>query len=61
MKIKNMYARYRAGDMTPTRYHQGTENGHGETIVYIPLVTEGRLRGMAELMWNERQDLVFET
>ena len=58
-EIEAMYARYRAGDLTPTRYHQVKEDGLGETIVLIPLVTEGRVRGVAELMWNERPELVI--
>jgi len=54
-----MYARYRAGDLTPTRYHEDKGDGVGETIVLIPLVTDGRLRGVAELMWEERAELVI--
>jgi len=58
-EIEAMYARYRTGDFTPTRYHHVKEDGLDETIVLIPLVTDGRLRGVAELMWNERTELVF--
>jgi len=58
-KIEAMYARYRAGDLTPTRYHEDKGDGVGETIVLIPLVTDGRLRGVAELMWEERAELVI--
>ena len=66
-EIGAMYARYRAGDFTPTRYHKEKEDGSlrgpgvGETIVLIPLVIDGCLRGVAELMWNERAELVIET
>ena len=58
-EIEAMYARYHSGDFTPTRYHQAKEDGLGETIVLIPLVADGRLRGVAELMWNERPELVI--
>jgi len=58
-EIEAMYARYRTGDFTPTRYHHVKEDGLDETIVLIPLVTDVRLRGVAELMWNERTELVF--
>ena len=60
-EIEKMYTRYRAGDFTPTRYYQDNEDGVGETIVLIPLVVDGRLRGVAELMWNERPELVIES
>ena len=58
--IRAAYARYRAGDLTPTRYHSQKEAGALESIVHIPLMVEGRFRGIAELIWNERADLVFE-
>jgi len=58
-EIEAMYARYRAGDYTPTRYYQEKEDGVGETIVLIPLAVDGRLRGVAELMWYERPELVI--
>jgi PAS domain-containing protein len=60
-KIRQMCARYRAGDLTPTRYHEDKGNGLGESIVLIPLVVRGQFRGIAELMWDERSELVFET
>ena len=59
--IRAAYARYRAGDLTPTRYHAQKEAGAPESIVHIPLVVEGEFRGIAELIWNERADLVFDT
>ena len=58
--IRAAYARYRAGDLTPTRYHAQKEGGALESIVHIPLMVEGQFRGIAELIWNERADLVFE-
>lgn len=60
-EIEKMYARYRAGDFTPTRYYEKKEDGIGETIVLIPLAVDGRVRGVAELMWNERPELVIES
>jgi hypothetical protein len=59
-QIRQMYARYRAGDLTPTRYHEDKGNGFGKSIVLIPLVIEDQFRGVAELIWNECSDLVFE-
>jgi len=58
--IRDAYTRYRAGDLTPTRYHRA-QNGDSapESIVHIPLIVEGMFRGIAELIWNERADLVF--
>jgi hypothetical protein len=58
--IRAAYARYRAGDLTPTRYHSQKEAGALESIVHIPLMVEGQFRGIAELIWNERADLVFD-
>jgi len=60
-KITEMYARYRAGDFTPTRYHSKKEDGLGESIVLIPLLVDGQFRGVAELMWDERPELIFES
>lgn len=59
-QIRQMYARYRAGDLTPTRYHEDKGEGLGESIVLIPLVVKDQFRGVAELIWDERSDLVFE-
>jgi len=59
-QIREMYTRYRAGDLTPTRYHEDKENGLGKSIVFIPLVVGEQFRGIAELMWDERSELVFE-
>ena len=55
-----MYARYRAGDLTPTRYHKDKGDGFGRSIIFIPLVVQSQFRGVAELIWNERSELVFE-
>lgn len=59
-KIRQMYARYRGGDMAPTRYHEEKGDGLAEGIVLIPLIVAGQFRGVAELMWNERPELVIE-
>jgi len=59
-QIREMYARYRAGDLTPTRYHEGKGDSLGESIVLIPLAVKDQFRGVAELMWDERLELVFE-
>ena len=58
--LRELYARYRAADLTPTRYHEDKGDGLGKSIVFMPLVVEGQFQGIAELMWNERSDLVFE-
>ncbi len=59
-KIRRIYARHQAGDMTPTRYHEKKDGDRGESIVLIPLVVEGRFWGLAELLWPERDAWVFE-
>ena len=59
--IRDAYARYRAGDFTPTRYRAQKEDGAPESIVHIPLMVEGQFRGIAELIWKERADLVFDS
>jgi hypothetical protein len=59
-KIEQMYTRHRAGDLIPTRYHEEKGDGLGESIVVFPLVVAGQFRGIAELLWTERQELVFE-
>jgi DUF438 domain-containing protein len=59
-KIRALYARYRAGDLTPVRYHEEKGDGLAESIVLLPLVVDGHFRGVAELMWDERPGLVFE-
>jgi PAS domain-containing protein len=58
--IREAYARYRAGDLTPTRYRTDAEGGRTVGIVHIPLMVEGRFRGLTELIWSERSELVFE-
>ena len=58
--IRKAYARYRAGDFTPTRYRADKEDGKTVGIVHIHLMVEGQFRGVAELIWSERSDLVFE-
>ena len=59
-QIREMYARYSAGDLTPTRYYEDKGDGLGQSIVLIPLVVQSQFRGVAELIWNERSDLVIE-
>ena len=58
--LRQMYARYRSGDLTPTRHRADEGDGIGKGIIMVPLVVEGQFRGIAELIWNERPDLVFE-
>jgi len=58
-QIRELYARHRAGDLTPTRYHEIKADGTIESIVLFPLVVDDQFRGIAELMWNERPELVF--
>ena len=58
--LRQMYARYRAGDLAPTRYHEDRGGGLARSIVMIPLIVADQFRGIAELGWNERSDLVFE-
>ena len=58
-KIKDMYARYRAGDLTPTRYYEEKGDDLAESIVIIPLIVSEQFRGVAELLWIERPELVF--
>ena len=58
--LRQMYARYRAGDLTPTRYREDEGDGLWKSDVMIPLVVEGQFRGIAELIWHERPDLVFD-
>ena len=58
--LRQMYARYRAGDLTPTRYHKDKGDGLGRSIIFTPLVVQGQFRGVAELIWHDRSELVFE-
>lgn len=60
-KIRELYTRHRAGDLTPTRYHEDKGNGIAEGIVLIPILIQGEFRGIAELTWDERPELVFES
>jgi PAS domain-containing protein len=52
-QIRELYARHRAGDLTPTRYHEIKDDGTAESIVLFPLIVDGQFRGIAELMWKE--------
>jgi len=58
--LRQMYARYRAGDLTPTRYHWDKGDDLSRSIIFVPLVVQGQFRGLAELIWHERSELVFE-
>jgi hypothetical protein len=58
--LRQMYARYCAGDLTPTRYHKDKGDSLGRSIIFVPLVVKGQFRGIAELIWHERSELVFE-
>jgi hypothetical protein len=58
--LREMYARYRAGNLTPTRYHEDKGDGLGRGIAFIPLVIQDQFRGVVELIWKERSDLIFE-
>jgi hypothetical protein len=58
--LQDMYAHYRAGDLTPTRYHEDKGSGLGKSSVFIPLIVKGQFRGVVELIWDERSELVFE-
>jgi DUF438 domain-containing protein len=59
-KIRRMVARYRSGDLSPTRYHEQQADGTAQSIVVIPIIVEDQFRGIAELMWSERPELVIE-
>jgi hypothetical protein len=58
--LRNMYARYRAGDLTPTRYCEDKGDGLTRSILFLPLVIDDQFRGVVELIWHERSELVFE-
>ena len=57
--LQDMYARYRAGDLTPTRYHEDKGDGLGRSILFLPLMIDEQFRGVVELIWHERADLVL--
>lgn len=57
--LHRMVERYRNGDLAPTRYHIAKQDGHIQSIVLIPLIVDGQFKGIAELLWAERPDLVF--
>jgi PAS domain-containing protein len=59
-QLYRMYARYRAGDLVPTRHREDEGNGIWKSVLFIPVVVEGQFRGVAELQWHERADLVSE-
>jgi PAS domain-containing protein len=59
-QLHQMYARYRAGDLIPTRYRNDEGNGIWKGALFVPLIVEGQFGGVAELQWHERADLVFE-
>ena len=57
--LRRTYDRYRTGDLAPTRYHIAKQDGRIQSIVLIPLIVDGQFKGIAELLWIERPDLVF--
>ncbi len=59
-KLRQMYARYHANDLIPTRHHTKEQDGSGKSNLFIPLVVGGQFRGIAELIWHERPELVFD-
>lgn len=59
-KISELYARYRAGDLTPTRYHKPGGDGVSRSILYVPVLIEGAFAGVAEVIWEERVEVDFE-
>lgn len=58
--LREMYARYRAGDLTPTQYHRDRGDGTAHTFVHIPLVVDGAFRGVAGISRVERAELEVE-
>ncbi len=58
--LRRMYERYRAGDLSPTRYHVDKDDGLARSVVMIPLIVNDKFRGITELGWNERPDQVLE-
>jgi hypothetical protein len=56
--IRALYARCQAGDLMVNRYQYDKGEGRRQADVVIPIVIEGQFRGVAELRWNERPDLV---
>lgn len=59
-KIRELYARYRAGDLTVTRYRKEADDGVCRSILYVPVRIEGAFAGVAEVIWEERAELGFE-
>lgn len=59
-KIRDMYARFHGGDLTPIRYHERGQHGTARSIVLIPLFADEAFGGLVELMWDEHDDFVFE-
>jgi PAS domain-containing protein len=59
-QLRQMVARYRSGDLIPTRYRKDAGNGRWKSALLVPVVVEGRFHGVAELLWYEREELVFE-
>ncbi|MDY6876560.1 MAG: PAS domain-containing protein [Chloroflexota bacterium] len=59
-QLREMYARYHGGDLTPTRHHVDEGDGRGKSTVFIPLMVKGKFRGVAEMIWSECSELVFE-
>jgi len=58
--LRHVYDRYRTGDLAPTRYRIAKKDGRIQSIVLIPLIVDGQFKGIAELLWNEHPELVFD-
>ena len=58
--LRDMYARYRAGDLAPTRYRDDKGTDLARSIVMIPLIVDEQFQGIVELGWDERPDMVIE-
>ncbi len=58
--MRELYARYRAGDLAPTRYRDVKKDGRVRSIIMIPLIVDDQFRGIVELGWDERPELVIE-
>ena len=58
--LRHMVDRYRTGDLAPTRYRIAKQDRRIQSIVLIPLIVDGQFKGIAELLWTEHPELVFD-
>ena len=58
--LRRTYERYRTGDLAPTRYRIAKKDGRIQSIVLIPLIVGSQFKGIAELLWTEHPELVFD-